>query len=52
MERKKCKRILHEICLRGVIFVVVSAVNSVSTSLELAAFDSSPDAKYSRASAS
>jgi len=33
------------------IFVVSSAANSVSTTLEFAAFGSSPNTKYSRASA-
>jgi len=33
------------------IFVVGSAANSVGTTLELAAFGSGPDAKYSRAGA-
>ena len=47
----KAKSSSYEFAFKDFIFVVGSAVNSVGTMLEFAAFRSGPDAKYSRASA-
>jgi len=46
--RRKVK--VTKFAFEDFIFVVGSAANSVSTTLELAAFHSRPDAKYNRAS--
>jgi len=48
-ERRKVQ--VTKFAFKDFIFVVGSAANSVSTTLEFAAFCIGPDAKYSRASA-